>query len=956
MLLLLATLAQAEPSLECAALDPLTGPLCEQAIGHAEAQRWNKAAAAWKIVRERDPSFDRATLGLARARAQQGMTAEAESLYRSLGLQPNAVQELALLIEDSRPSEAMGLYKQLQTLELGEALPFLQEARAALKAEELARSQRSLDRFLELEGFQLAPEESLALMLAIAGVLRQDPEQREEARAWLQRVEEIDPEGVSGLQARERLDRMAVEDSASQLAVGGGEALLPQQRAQLEEIRSDLAAGRLSRSEREIRALLEEAPRSPEAWATAGDLARAQGDSPGAETAWLTAIALDPEEATWRVRYGRLLAEDYAGRRHGEASEELERALTLRPGWTGLYVEVAELRIALGDFEGAVQASRDYLRVDPGGEQATTAQELLRDLEREKPDPPALESLLAKPPTGIPTEAWEAFKRAKVYLEDRDDDVTARIEAEHALVLAPDYVDALNLLAHLQLREPDLDGALESYQRSLQVRPDQPQIVLAVGYSLQDLGRDKDAGHRFEQAASLGAEDALYALAQLAADRGDWREARQLLNDYFAQASGGQNYTKATALAETLERRHRLELSGIAGGAALALGLPMAWLLRRQSGSTLAQLLARHPEAYRDVASILSAIRHEVLKHNTTVLPAAADALEAGQDQPVIEAFDHLLGRGKEGVCPRYWGYVTELQALARRYGVRLNLERRDPLFSKMNQAFLGLEKVGACLGPVEIEGDRDRHAQTLRALSSALNHDSYLALGRLIREVCVLPISRDFLGECWQQVAKEPAFAGQSLPMPEIHLGEPGIPVRAFKREMSDLLVNLLRNATQVALEERGDQACLGLFVDEEFDEITGLERVVFAVADNALSKLSDDMIRGRYIARGLGIVVELVRRNGGQIRVEQWPGYEKAIVVRLPRAEFAESASAESASAESASAESASAESASAESASAESASAESASAESASAESASAESALTNTVTHSVVEEDP
>ena len=54
--------------------------------------------------------------------------------------------------------------------------------------------------------------------------------------------------------------------------------------------------------------------------------------------------------------------------------------------------------------------------------------------------------------------------------------------------------------------------------------------------------------------------------------------------------------------------------------------------------------------------------------------------------------------------------------------------------------------------------------------------------------------------------------------------------------------------------------------------------------------SKLSDDMIRGRYIARGLGIVVELVRRNSGQIRVEAWPGYEKAIVVRLPRAEVAE------------------------------------------------------------------
>lgn len=889
MLLLLAALASAEPSLECAALDPLTGPLCEQAIGHAEAGRWNKAAAAWKLVRERDPSFDRATLGLARARAQQGMNAEAESLYRSLGLQSEAIEELAQLIEDSRPAEAMALYKQLQTLELGEPLPFLQEAQAALKAEEIDRAEASLERFLELDGYEVAPQASLQLMLELAAVRRADPEARELARAWLQRVEDKDPDGDMGLQARERLDRMAVEDSASQLAVGGGEALLPQQRTQLEEIRSDLAAGRLGRADKEIQILLQEAPRSPEAWATAGDLAQARDDSAGAETAWLTAIALDPEEATWRVRYGRLLARDYAGRRNQEAASELERALTLRPGWTGLYVELARLRVTLGDFDGAIQASEDYLRVDPSGELAPVAAQLLADLERERPDPPALDTLLAKPPEGIPIEAWEAFKRAKVYLEDRDDDAAARVEVDQALALAPDYVDALNLMAHLQLREPDLDGALQSYQRSLEVRPDQPQIVLAVGYSLQDLGRDAEAAQRFEQAADLGAEDALYALAQLAADREDWRLARQLLATYFAQASGGQNYAKATALSESLERRHRLELAALLGGGLLVTGLPLAWLLRRRSGATLAQLLERHPEAYRDVASILSAIRHEVLKHNTTVLPAAAEALEAGRDQPVIEAFDHLIGRGKEGVCPRYWGYVAELEALARRYGVRLNLERRDPLFSRMNQSFRDLEKVGTELGPERIEGDRDRHAESLRALSTALNQDAYLALGRLIREVCVLPIHRGLLEECWQQVALEPAFAQMALPTPEIHLGEPGIPVRAFKREMSDLLVNLLRNAAQVSIEERGDQARLGLFVDEEFDEITGLERVVFAVADNAVSKLSDDMIRGRYIARGLGIVVELVRRNGGQIRVEDWPGFEKAIVVRLPRAETA-------------------------------------------------------------------
>ena len=45
--------------------------------------------------------------------------------------------------------------------------------------------------------------------------------------------------------------------------------------------------------------------------------------------------------------------------------------------------------------------------------------------------------------------------------------------------------------------------------------------------------------------------------------------------------------------------------------------------------------------------------------------------------------------------------------------------------------------------------------------------------------------------------------------------------------------------------------------------------------------------MLRSRYIERGLGLTVDLISRNGGSIGVEDEPGYSKAVVVRLPRAE---------------------------------------------------------------------
>jgi nitrogen-specific signal transduction histidine kinase len=67
----------------------------------------------------------------------------------------------------------------------------------------------------------------------------------------------------------------------------------------------------------------------------------------------------------------------------------------------------------------------------------------------------------------------------------------------------------------------------------------------------------------------------------------------------------------------------------------------------------------------------------------------------------------------------------------------------------------------------------------------------------------------------------------------------------------------------------------------------ITGLATVELRFQDTADGNLTDAMLHGRSIGRGLGLTVDLVTRHEGTIHVEAEPGWSKAIVVSLQRVE---------------------------------------------------------------------
>jgi len=111
---------------------------------------------------------------------------------------------------------------------------------------------------------------------------------------------------------------------------------------------------------------------------------------------------------------------------------------------------------------------------------------------------------------------------------------------------------------------------------------------------------------------------------------------------------------------------------------------------------------------------------------------------------------------------------------------------------------------------------------------------------------------------------------------------------VRMFRADLEDILANLLRNAVGAGATE------LDVAVGEDLDPITGHAWTELRVIDDAPGALTNAMIRGRYIGRGLGLAVDLVNRHGGTIGVSAAPDApggrsRKAVVVQLPAVEAA-------------------------------------------------------------------
>jgi tetratricopeptide (TPR) repeat protein len=863
-------------------LDPATRQYFDTAAESERARKFERAIAAYRLVLTRNPDFAPASLGLARCYALTGERDEAIAIYEALPYEADAIAGLARLVEHGDPMRALALYERLERLDPTNTDAPLQVARLAV-ASDPDKAIRAYDFALGLLGG--AEPDGEAVMAVALGLWESGRE--EAAGNVLTRYLERWPDGAVAAEARGRLDRWTVELRARELGVGGAEPLAPADRKAVADARRKLSAGDDRAALAILQGVVGKAPNAPEAWGALAEVLLATGQVDEAERSWLWASTLAPDDAEWPAQLGLLYAEHYAGRRHREAKEALQTALALRPGWTELQFQLGEVELQLGEWDAASAAFEAYVAAEPNGPHSGEAKKRLEDLDRATTVTP-LEAKESKPIEGVPAEVLERYRVAVVY-HRKQDWAAARTEIEEVLRQAPGWPAALDLLASLELHAGNEDAALAAWERSLAADPMQPKIRVARAEVLRRRGDRAGAKVEHERAVEMGDVDASYYLAAMAWEDNAPFEAQAHLERFLGSSTPDHLLRPlAKALDEQVERRiFQVRAAAVGGGSLLGL-VGLGFVVRRfRRGQSLDRLVEAAPEVVHDIVRTLSAIRHEVLKHNTTLLDELPDALEHGDFHAVSWAAVRLYGdEVTPGILARFEAYLSSLERLGRRHGVRLDLRHVDPILAPMWKALRKLQRLERDLRvPARA---RPATASELRALSRALNEDGYQALGRFLRRIGAVTVTRELFLAVDERVRNEAAFADADLPSLDVAIPADGVPLRVLAGDLEDVTANLLRNAYSALLDREPSARRVSMTLTEEADPITGLEEVVLSFYDNAPGVLTTEMIRSRNIGRGLGLALDLVTRHDGSLRVRSVAD-GKHVEVRLPRAEVA-------------------------------------------------------------------
>ena len=661
-----------------------------------------------------------------------------------------------------------------------------------------------------------------------------------------------------------------------------------------------LRRGEYEQAETRLTEAIEESPWFPRAYYSRG-VARARLDKlmPAVDDI-NRSIRMDRSDYRAHMTLGLIYKKEFAGAEDDEAIKHLSAALRLRPDLIRLHLLLGEL-YARTDREKAREHYHRFIQLtaldDP---EARDARNALVDLEREirKEDPlpmppPAEESLRFLPPE-VQRVINEAYLRGT---EHQDWQMAEKILVQ-AREAFPKEPVILNELARVVYHQERYGDARAYWEQSLAELENQVEVHERLGLLLREDLPDEATPH-LRRAADLGSLTARFLLAELLWEQAKPLEAREQIERYLAEGSDYELYwDRAQALHDEIESRFFQAYLALGLLLTLMIAFPAWRVYRHYRGASLEQLLERAPKSYPEVARVLSLIRHEILKHNTAFLGDVGRALEYSAPDADVRAEvlgqrlfgDALVRRGRRGkavpaggIYGRFHGYLDELEKVARAHGVTLNLHRKDATFRPMIAAFDDLAQWAPSLRhtPRLSNAKRTELGKTLRRCGHVLGRKAFERLSGLIQQLCVTTVDASFIHSCYAQVQGEKQFAGYEL-APLVVEGEPA-PVRIFRTDLEDILANVMRNSLRSSVQYAEPPVGLGVSLEIEIDEITGLGSLAIRIKDRSPEPLTNEMLRGRYVERGMGITVDLLSRYDGAIGVESEPGWSKAVVLRF-------------------------------------------------------------------------
>jgi len=734
--------------------------------------------------------------------------------------------------------------------------------------------------------------------LELEGELNRKLEQPQAAVAAYERILIAHPDELDAVrQAKKRIDELQIQLAVAEIQELQGGKPTPEAEAAYNRGLAALRRRDLSRARSELEQAVEDSPWYPRAHYYLGEVYARSERFPAAIESFKKAIAMERYDYATHMALGLLYKKEFSGSEDEQARTHLDMALRLRPDLHVLHFHLGELYVR-SDKGLAIEHFREYLEFgDADDPKRTAAREAIAALERDVEESvPFVPPLVPSDVGRLDPELHRLISEAYVLGAEHGDWDRAEKLLLQAREKFPRETALLNMLALVVYVQDGRQGQARVYwEESLAVDTNQMEVHERLGLMLADSASGR---MHLRKAAELGSVIARYRVAKLLWDNFELWSASEQLDVYLLEAGPYDVYwdTAQELRAHMDSVFTKIYLAGGVGLVVL-LSFPFALIWRRVRGASLPQLLERSPSCFPDVARILSLIRHEILKHNTAFLSDVGRALEL--DEPDADARATLLARRlfgdtansegdphrgeRRGIYGRFLAYVGELEQVARGHGVTLNLRRKDPTFKAMLRAFEDVAVKAKWLRhPGGLSSTKSLElAKVLLRAGDVLGRRAFDRLSDVIRSLCIARVDAEFIAAVYEEVATEDKFVAVDI-APLVIEGE-GEKVRIFPSDLHDILSNVLRNSLMSSVMYAEPPIGLGVELATEVDDITGLTSLAIRIKDRSPERLTNEMLRGRYVERGMGITADLLSRYDGSIAVEPEAGWEKAVVLRF-------------------------------------------------------------------------
>jgi cytochrome c-type biogenesis protein CcmH/NrfG len=716
---------------------------------------------------------------------------------------------------------------------------------------------------------------------------------------------------------------LEVEIEAEAISVPVAAQPSPEARLALAEARRALSVGDLAKARERLTVARRLSHGYVEAALALAALETREGRAPEAIRAYREALSSDPGRFEALVGLANVLWDEPDRSAKEESLSLVERALASRPDAASL-LKTSALRWAeWGDAAKALDRLDAYRRRASREEKRAT--EDLRETLARRVDaqlsgtPEATEEPEVSESSSPAIGQW---KVAQAYFR-RGDPASLAAALEHleeAERLDPAFGRAPELAGAVHERRGELAPARAAYERAILADPSRVATFERLALLLErQPDKQAEAEEAWRRAEQAGSSEALFHLAGTALRAGRRGEALSLYRRYLAESPAGVHTEEVSRAIEELEFRGRTVAGALAGAIAVLLVAAGVVAYRRVTGRTFEQWIRAEPARARDARPIVGRLRHEVVKHGGLLLADAARKLsEPDPDARRVTArllLSRLFGAPDSegrGLIRESSDVFDRIQGLAREDGIRLNLERKDPLFSPIAKGSRLLRRLAPALRRIADPGSglhlphwgsglhlphrRDeravrRAAADLRRAAELFRANSGAEMSRVLDEASSTDVSFAALQAILARVCAE---KGLDPPLVLEPLGlfrqdsSRTVAVRVDRGDLETIWRNLLANALDAA--GTASDVRLGVSAELFRDPVTGTPTARFILADNVPAALTTEMIRGRGADRGWGVVADLVRRHEGVADVGPAPatGYRKGIVLELPALEW--------------------------------------------------------------------